>query len=206
MSRGNKIAMTGQLAATRATQAAAANRTAYRLGAGGKDPSRSGPNDSAGESDCVGFACWASGIDRFQEVDFPYWGGWINTDSAIESAKDKRHHATIPAISFKLLGTYDVIETGDWILFNSIDEDHDGKRDRVGHVGVVVDRSGYATGSVFSAIKIAHCSPANHVHGDDAIAITGPETFAFGSNRTEFRGKVYPTKGTVFVRPAWYSL
>lgn len=43
-------------------------------------------------SDCVGFALWCLGLDRYQpgvsgRGAFPVYGGWINTDSALEEAR-----------------------------------------------------------------------------------------------------------------------
>jgi hypothetical protein len=39
-------------------------------------------------SDCIGFALWAYGVDRFQKDDFPLWGGWMNTNSLVAAAND----------------------------------------------------------------------------------------------------------------------
>jgi hypothetical protein len=40
-------------------------------------------------SDCVGFYCWVRGVDRYQPVRFPLFGGWQNTDSIIQDAKGR---------------------------------------------------------------------------------------------------------------------
>jgi hypothetical protein len=37
-------------------------------------------------ADCIGFALWAYGIDRYQRGDFPLQGGWINTTGLVEAA------------------------------------------------------------------------------------------------------------------------
>jgi hypothetical protein len=66
----------------------------YELGEGGRFPAESTPAtpNAKGEprSDCVGFVCWAWGIDRWDPA-FPVYGGWRNTDSLIEDAKTSRH-------------------------------------------------------------------------------------------------------------------
>lgn len=41
-------------------------------------------------SDCVGFALWAYGMDRFQKDDFPLYGGWMNTNSLVAAANDPK--------------------------------------------------------------------------------------------------------------------
>src|SRR5262245_30051452 len=66
---------------------------------GGRDPFATDPatrwTDEHGfrhaTCDCAGFAAWCLGFDRYQPEHFPYWGGWINTDSAIwEALHDAR--------------------------------------------------------------------------------------------------------------------
>jgi hypothetical protein len=37
-------------------------------------------------SDCVGFALWAYGVDRYQRGDFPLQGGWMNTTALVTCA------------------------------------------------------------------------------------------------------------------------
>lgn len=41
-------------------------------------------------SDCVGFALWVCGVDRYQKATFPFWGGWMNTNSLV-AALDADH-------------------------------------------------------------------------------------------------------------------
>ena len=68
-------------------------KTTYILGAGGRDPKASTPltkRNGAVGSDCVGFTSWALGHDRFQPESFPYYDGWINTDSLIMDANGER--------------------------------------------------------------------------------------------------------------------
>lgn len=38
-------------------------------------------------SDCIGLAAYCSGWDR-RQPDFPFWGGWVNTDSLCAAAED----------------------------------------------------------------------------------------------------------------------
>src|SRR5687768_4616315 len=76
----------------RARAMAALARSTYKLGAGGRSPKADTPftvRDGVLGSDCIGFVCWCWGIDRFQ-ARFPVYGGWINTDSAIEDARSTR--------------------------------------------------------------------------------------------------------------------
>lgn len=60
---------------------------------GGKDPYRSDCSSSwerrgklVFTSDCVGFAAWCAGFDRFQP-GFPLQGGWINTTAMVKAAE-----------------------------------------------------------------------------------------------------------------------
>lgn len=41
-------------------------------------------------SDCIGFALWAYGVDRYQKGDFPLYGGWMNTNSLVAAANDPK--------------------------------------------------------------------------------------------------------------------
>lgn len=47
-------------------------------------------------SDCVGFALWAYGVDRYQKGDFPLQGGWMNTTSIVEAAKAPQIGCVVP--------------------------------------------------------------------------------------------------------------
>lgn len=60
----------------------------YKRGAGGRNPKLPTPEtirDGVLGCDCVGFALWCHGIDRFNKL-FPVYGGWMNTDSLREEA------------------------------------------------------------------------------------------------------------------------
>lgn len=58
--------------------------TRYKLGRGGRRP-----DDLDPELDCSGFVCKAIGIDRLTEA-FPYYGGWIATDSIVAAVNGKK--------------------------------------------------------------------------------------------------------------------
>ncbi len=197
--RGKIVPVTAAQAVGRAKAAAAANLTKYKLGAGGKDPE----GYPGATSDCVGFTCWASGIDRYQVGNFPVYDGWINTDSAIEEA-ERKYTAKKPQakLSFKSLGPDEKVQPGDWVCFPSISMA--GKRARIGHVGIITNCHGDETRIDLAGIEVVHCSPANEVHGDDAVGFGYAGTWVFGTYRKEFRGKVYPNKYTRVLRPLWY--
>lgn len=123
------------LAANRARAVARARsmarvRSTYVLGTGGRDPRPSSPftkrNGHAG-SDCVGFTSWCLGHDRFQPESFPYYDGWINTDSLMMDARGEQSwYAEVKRP-----------EPGDVVVFPSVYKD--GKRLRMGHIGLVVE-------------------------------------------------------------------
>lgn len=108
----------------------AASKSTYKLGAGGRDPLAETPftkRDGVLGSDCIGFTCWCLGHDRFQPDTFPVYDGWINTDSLMTDARDKQTwYAEVKRP-----------EPGDVVVFPSIHKD--GKRVRVGHIGLVVE-------------------------------------------------------------------
>jgi hypothetical protein len=101
----------------------------YVLGAGGRNPDAPNPfttRDGMLGCDCVGFTSWCLGHDRFQPGRFAHYDGWINTDSMIADARGRRTwYAPIARP-----------EPGDVVVFPSITRD--GKRIRLGHVGLVV--------------------------------------------------------------------
>ncbi len=123
----------------------------YELGEGGRNPANpncatSGRRHSIA-SDCIGFAAWCSGIDRYQPARFRTYGGWINTDSAIIDARG-------PGDAFTEVPRWDAVP-GDWVVYPSR-----FRGLQKGHVGVVarvleaVPRQRVWT----DRLVIAHCS------------------------------------------------
>jgi len=116
----------------------------YILGGGGRNPGALTPATDVYRDDgtlvgrgcdCIGFVAWCCGFDRFQR-GFPYYGGWINCDSALggwyQGPNGMEWHPA--ARYFRVLPRP---QPGCWLVYPSIDLDHDGKRDRIGHVGLV---------------------------------------------------------------------
>lgn len=112
----------------RAQAIASSKPTRYKLGAGGRNPSAPTPftvRDGILGSDCIGFVLWCLGLDRYQPKAFPYYEGWINTDSAIMDARGEQS-------IFEECEP----ELGCLVIFPSIHKD--GRMVRMGHVGIVV--------------------------------------------------------------------
>lgn len=97
----------------------------YVLGAGGRDPNANDPRSEKNGKlglDCTGADAYASALSRLQP-HFPYYGGWINTDSIVADARGNQ-------VLFELL---DRPVRGCGLVFAGIDFDHDGDRERIGH-------------------------------------------------------------------------
>lgn len=102
----------------------------YVLGAGGRDPMTPTPftwRDGRRGADCIGFALWCRGIDRYQPGKFSYYDGWMNTDSILEDARHK-----VGGGHWRLL---DRPTPGCLVIYPSLYRK--GKITRMGHVGVV---------------------------------------------------------------------
>lgn len=119
----------------------------YGLGSGGRDPRAADPFGTyqarAGEDparahrrlllgrvwiDCSGFVAWCLGIARKLSN-----GAWFYTDRIVADARRQ--------LAFEDLGyrvPVDQVRPGDVVAYGSIDRDHDGKRDKIGHTGIVV--------------------------------------------------------------------
>jgi hypothetical protein len=152
----------------------------YSLGAGGRDPWDKDPaTEVAGARasatcDCAGFVAWALGYDRKQpESEFPLWGGWINTDSAIEEAK--RTHLWF----LRTLAP----EVGGMVVFPSTRVD--GKR-TPGHIGIITEVTSWSGEADFGRIRVVHCSGGNDRRLGHAI--------------DETSGKVWAGKRSLFLR------
>ena len=102
----------------------------YVLGGGGRDPHAPTPftwhNGERG-ADCIGFAMWCLGLDRFQPKEFRYYAGWMNTDSILDDA-----HTGCAG------GHWEVVNRpvpGDLVIYHSLRRA--GRMTRMGHVGVI---------------------------------------------------------------------
>lgn len=125
----HKLSISVTEACRRALRIAGLKPTRYKLGAGGRNPEAENPfttREGVLGCDCVGFVLWAWGLDRFQPT-FPKYGGWINTDSAIDDAK------TTQTFFEQISGP----EAGALVVFPGIAKN--GRRVRIGHVALVVD-------------------------------------------------------------------
>jgi hypothetical protein len=103
---------------------------------GGKDPNADHPATWAPDwgvwcCDCVGFTSWCLGFDRFQKGKFEPYGGWINTDSMIQHAEGKGKNGNVTWFE-----KIDAPEPGCLLVTRS--KYKDGKRVKVGHVGLCV--------------------------------------------------------------------
>jgi hypothetical protein len=169
----------------------------YRLSDnnGGRDPYASDPathwrtkvlRQLVLSCDCAGFVAWALGYDRKQ----PGFGGWdwVNCDSMLIEAKQNNEV------------WFDFVETpmpGDLVVFPSIDADNDGDRDRVGHVGVVVEvLKGWQPGR-FDLLRVVHCSMGNQRKFKRAIMETTAEVWA---RADVYKGKMQQNWRARFLR------
>lgn len=167
----------------------------YVLGAGGRNPMATTPigmRDKRRGCDCVGFTSWCSGFDRFQK-DFPFYGGWINTDSSLG-----KWNATTgqwePAEGWFLRLEKPVI--GCWIVYPSIDIDNDGDRDRIGHVGIVTE---HAKEWSWATTRVVHCS-SSASRARNGRAIQESDAALWGRART-YRGRSAPRYAAAFLAP-----
>jgi len=172
---------------------------AYVLGCGGRNPGAATPETTRTfpggtkrtGSDCIGFVAWCSGFDRFNE-SFPLYGGWINTDSSLGVWNGTRWN---PIDRFFRLVTTPV--AGCWVVYPSIDLDHDGKRDRIGHVGIVSDVSGWESRK-WDGIKVIHCSAVAYRKTGSAIIETAGTIWGRASS---YRGHQSARWGAAFLVP-----
>lgn len=170
----------------------------YVLGCGGRNPKSNTPattrefgTEQRTGCDCVGFTAWSSGFDRFRH-DFPYYGGWINTDSALGQWDGHTWH---PAPGwFELLAAP---EPGAWVCYPSIDLDHDGQRDRIGHVGIVSDASGWTTAK-WAGVKVVQCSSSASRRTGRAIVETDATLWGMAE---WFQGQHEQRWRAAFLRP-----
>jgi len=126
---------------------------------GGTDPTAPGPADPATmQCDCIGFAAWADGWDRYQPGKFPLYDGYINTDSMLDEALG-------PGRWFSIL---QAPEIGCFIVGRSFKR---LGRNIVGHIGVIEDVSGYTPALGLTSLGVVHCSPYNYQFTAGASAV-----------------------------------
>lgn len=117
---------------------------------GGTDPEAINPQDMhTGGCDCIGFAAWCAGFDRYQPKKFPLYDGYINTDSMVMEATQWGRWFTF----------LDKPEPGCFIVSPSYFSKLRLKR-VIGHIGVVVDASEYGTKGL-AGLQVVHCSSSN---------------------------------------------
>lgn len=122
------ISVTAQEAIERAKRIASGS-SKYILGAGGRNPQADTPftsKNGVSGSDCIGFVLWCLGLDRLQP-DYPFYEGWINTDSMILDVEDQQTRFKEAPKPFP----------GCAVVYPSIWKD--GKMARMGHIGLVVE-------------------------------------------------------------------
>lgn len=142
------------------------NTGKYVLGKGGMKPDSASPLNTAGESDCSGFAAWAVGLSRHQPNNVFYKalnGGWLETTAM--TADGLRPGGLFEKVT--------VPEAGDLICYGDRKvKTAEGKLKTVqGHVGVI---SEVVNGKV---TRVIHCSSGNYRRMKKAIQETSPEVF-----------------------------
>jgi hypothetical protein len=171
VTRGKRLSLTTAERLARAEAARVVPTTGriwYLVGAGGKDPEAShcgsrAASDGRLVADCVGFALWAYGVDRYHENGRGVMT-WFNQNSIYAEALNLVGHA---AKCWRFCEPY----VGCLALIRGpIAGDS-----RVGHIGMV-------TGIDMTTPDgwlVTHCSPSNHRRVGQGIAETPirPETF-----------------------------
>jgi hypothetical protein len=180
----------------------------YRLAdhSGGRDPFAPDPASHwrsaikripLATCDCSGFVAWELGYDRHQPGD-EAGEDWWNTDAIVRAARS----ATSTWFHQVLIDHPDPLRRqrplpGDLVVYPSIDLDHDGSRDRVGHIGGIVGVAPIWAPGMWGALEVVHSSKGNDRRLGRAIAKTTGMPWA-GAER--FRGRTDPRWGAIIVR------
>jgi hypothetical protein len=143
---------------------------------GGRDPNAEHPGTWAPDwgvwcCDCAGFTAWCLGHDRYQKGKFEPYGGWINTDSMIMNAEK---FAGTKKAWFELL---DEPEPGCLLVTRSTYKD--GKRAKVGHVGICAAVLGAWAGD-YDSIMAIDCSSSASKKKKMAITVKTGKTWRRG--------------------------
>lgn len=163
----------------------------YVAGAGGREPTARTPEDMVrGRRGCddAGFLAWCLGYDRHQR-GFTAGSDWVNADSMICEAE------TLGAWFRPLIAP----ELGAIVAYCSIDLEHDGHRDRLGHAALIVDvpERWSTSEAAWAALRIIHCSRSIQRRRGHAIDETHAAAWA---HRGSFRGASHPRWRTRFLR------
>lgn len=149
----------------------------YELGAGGRDPAAKTPF-VGGRCDCSGFIAWCLKYDRKVNL---FHLEWMNTDAMVLDAlthSDMFYETTTPA-------------AGDIVVYPGIDLNRDGRRDRIGHVGIIVE-----AGRNVAKCRVVHCqaskSPA--VIETNGAPWVGRSTFR-GQMNSRWKSRVLSYEG-----------
>lgn len=165
----------------RAQAALEGPRGYYGLGSGGRDPSAALPwggyqtrdgDDPAKVAhrkslgavfcDCSGAIAWVLGVPR-RIADYAKGWGYFSTDGVIADANDP----AVELVEWVAKGA--TIEP--WtclVVYGAIDRDGDGKRDSIGHIGIV---AGVPAGWVYDgpasllALTVWHCAASTSATG-----------------------------------------
>jgi hypothetical protein len=162
-------------------------------GAGGRDPAADGPEgawrDKVG-CDGPGFVAWCLGYDRYQPGFVPGWD-WVGPDAMLAEAE------TASRWFAPLAGP----EPGALVVYPSIALTRDGHRDRVGHVGIVVQAPPHwgPTAQPWAALRVVHCTANLWRRQGHAIGETHGVAW---SGRASFRGRAHPHWRARFLRYA----
>lgn len=164
----------------------------YGLGCGGTDPKaplpwgtyQARPGEDAARvkvrrsvgalwCDCSGFIAWLLGVPR-KIAGYARGYGWLSTDGLIADADDP----AVELVQWVPLGA--TIEP--WVclvVYGSVDTDHDGDRDRIGHVGIVIGVPvgwTYQGAASLELLTILHCAASKSDTG--AIRVSDGKPWA----------------------------
>ena len=140
-------------------------------------------------ADCIAGASWCGGWDRFQPERFAHiYEGHINCDSM-------RMDINGPGKCFERL---ERPIPGCMVVYGSVDYDHDGHRDRVGHIGTVVgvpskwNEHDIKSWTALIVVDIASRSPARANQMRDGIPWYGHDRYGVPKDSYFVRSKMVP--------------
>lgn len=173
-------------------------RLNYVLGAGGRNPRALTPASTITVGglertgcDCSGFVAWVLGYDRYQPDDFDYMGGWISTDGMLGKWDKTKECWTPDPDWFELL---EAPTPGCLVVYGAVDLDHDGQKERIGHVGIVSHCDPVWS---HTTNRVIHCS-AQRVKPGFAVQETNGEVW---KRAALVRGRHHKRFEAVFLRP-----
>lgn len=160
-------------------------KTAYKLGEGGRDPSKPycGTKRNADGKylcDCSGFTAFSFEHDRYQP-NWPYENKWLSTTTIHTDARTGQlwhQKLSEPRV-------------GALIVYPSVTSD--GRR-RIGHIGIIVGLGTYATQGI-KGLDVMHCSAKYN-----GVCITKATAW---HGKGVFNGKKNDNWASLFVWPTW---